>query len=104
MHQIPDNLSKCFAVIFSYTLSDNLVGYKEMDQKTIDTVKNIEGYLGHEKFGDGTNNVFISYWKDKEAINRWKKNTLHLSAKKKGPDWYKSYRIQITEVHQDIVY
>ena len=40
----------------------------------------------------------------KEAINRWKKNTLHLSAKKKGSNWYKSYRIQITEVHQDIVH
>ena len=99
MHQIPDNLSKCFAVIFSYTLSDNLVGYKEMDQKTLNAVKDIEGYLGYEKFGDGANNVFISYWKDKEAINRWKKNTLHLSAKKKGSNWYKSYRIQITEVH-----
>ena len=34
-----------------------------MDQKTIDAVVDIPGYLGYDKFGDGNENTFISYWK-----------------------------------------
>jgi|TARA_B100000497_G_C7687029_1_gene416623 heme-degrading monooxygenase HmoA len=102
MHTIPKNVKNCFAVIFSYELSDNLDGYSSMDQDTIDAVKFMDGYLGYEKFGDGISNVFISYWKDMNSVNLWKKNSLHIQAKKKGPTWYKNYRVQITEIHQDI--
>ena len=36
MHTIPKNVKNCFAVIFSYELSDNLDGYSSMNQDTID--------------------------------------------------------------------
>ena len=38
IHKIPKNVKDCYAVIFSYKLSDNLEGYADMDQKTIDAV------------------------------------------------------------------
>ena len=60
MHRIPKDVSGCFAVIFSYQLSDNLSGYREMDIKTLELVKDIDGYLGYEKYGDGKQNTFIS--------------------------------------------
>ena len=46
MHTIPKNVKNCFAVIFSYELSDNLDGYSSMDQDTIDAAKFMDGYLG----------------------------------------------------------
>ena len=102
MHSIPKDVSKCFAVIFSYELSDSLDGYSDMDIKTIDEVQKIDGYLGYEKYGDGKQNSFISYWKNLDSINIWKDNLLHIKAKKEGPRWYKNYRIQIVEIHEDI--
>ena len=40
-HQIPESVKGCYAVIFSYQLSNDLEGYAEMDQKTIDAVVDI---------------------------------------------------------------
>ena len=80
-HQIPNNVQGSYAVIFSYQLSDNLDGYEDMDQKTIDAVVNVPGYLGYEKFGDGNQNTFISYWKDLKSVDIWRKDFLHIEAK-----------------------
>ena len=43
MHRIPKDVSRCFAVIFSYQLSDNLSGYSDMDIKTLELVQDIDG-------------------------------------------------------------
>ncbi len=59
-HKIPKDVKGCYAVIFSYQLSNELEGYADMDQKTIDAVVDIPGYLGYDKFGDGNENTFIS--------------------------------------------
>ena len=83
-HKIPKDVKGCYAVIFSYQLSNDLEGYADMDQKTIDAVVDIPGYLGYDKFGDGNENTFISYWKDLESIDIWRKNFLHIEAKKHG--------------------
>ena len=102
IHKIPKNVKDCYAVIFSYKLSDNLEGYADMDQKTIDAVTAIPGYLGYEKFGDGKENTFISYWKDLESIDIWRKNFLHIEAKKHGKQWNSKMRVQTVKVHDDI--
>ena len=102
MHRIPKDVSRCFAVIFSYQLSGNLSGYSDMDIKTLELVQDIDGYLGYEKYGNGKQNTFISYWKNLHSINTWKDNLTHIKAKKEGPRWYKNYRVQIVEIHEDI--
>ena len=38
IHKIPKNVKGCYAVIFSYQLSNDLEGYADMDQKTIDAL------------------------------------------------------------------
>ena len=102
MHRIPKDVSRYFAVIFSYQLSDNLSGYSDMDIKTLELVQDIDGYLGYEKYGNGKQNTFISYWKNLHSIDTWKDNLTHIKAKKEGPRWYKNYRVQIVEIHEDI--
>ena len=78
MHRIPKDVSRCFAVIFSYQLSDNLSGYSDMDIKTLELVQDIDGYLGYEKYGNGKQNTFISYWKNLHSIDTWKDNLPHI--------------------------
>ena len=82
----------------------NLDGYEDMDKKTIDAVVDVPGYLGYDKFGDGNQNTFISYWKDLKSIDIWRKDFLHIEAKKHGKQWYKKMRIQIVQIHDDINY
>ena len=86
---------------FIYEKSTNLKGYEEMDLLTINEVKKNDGYLGHELFSTSEKNIFISYWKDIESIEKWKNNSLHIKAKKMGPVWYKSYKVQISELKND---
>tara|TARA_S200000501_G_C20282940_1_gene508039 strand:+ start:103 stop:294 length:192 start_codon:yes stop_codon:yes gene_type:complete len=38
---------------FVYEKSSNLDDYDEMDKLTLEYVKTIDGYLGHEVYGDG---------------------------------------------------
>tara|TARA_Y100000996_G_scaffold404894_1_gene379467 strand:+ start:996 stop:1325 length:330 start_codon:yes stop_codon:yes gene_type:complete len=101
-HTIPKDTKGSYAVIFSYQLSNDLEGYVYMDQKTIDAVVDIPGYLGYDKFGDGNENIFISYWEDLESIDIWRKNFLHIEAKKYGKQWYKKMRVQTVQIHDDI--
>ena len=86
---------------FVYEKSNNLKGYKEMDDMTIKEVIKNEGYLGHEVFSKNEKYIFISYWKDIKSIQKWKNNKLHIEAKKMGNTWYKSYKIQISELQNN---
>ncbi|MDG2342096.1 MAG: antibiotic biosynthesis monooxygenase [Cytophagales bacterium] len=88
---------------FVYEKSSNLDGYEEMDKKTIEEVQKIDGYLGHEVFGDGKKNIFLSYWKDEDSINIWKNNALHKVAKSKGKKWYKNYKVLFSVLQNDYI-
>ena len=91
-----------YAVIFSYQRSNNLEGYQEMDDATLDLVKTMPGFLGHEVTGNSSEHaIFISYWKDMASIEHWKKNDLHKRAKEKGKtQWYQWYHSQICKVER----
>lgn len=89
-----------YAVLFSYKRGEYLEGYMEMDEKTLELALAVPGYLGHEFAGDGTEHaIFISYWKDMEAIEKWKRDSTHKEAKAKGKtQWYQWYHSQICKV------
>ena len=43
--------------------------------------------------------ITISYWKNKEQIKEWKKNSEHIIAQELGQSkWYESYTIQIVKI------
>lgn len=88
-----------FAVIFISVKSEHQEGFKEMDEKTLELATGFPGYLGHETMGDGSKNIFISYWDTMESIEKWKNHQVHLMAKAKGiQQWYDYYLSQICEV------
>ena len=74
-------------------------GYAAMDDATMREVEKNEGYLGHQVVHDNDRTIFVAYWRDMEAINAWRNDTLHLQAKKKGKEsWYDWYRVEICRV------
>lgn len=89
------------AVIFASKKSNELDGYAEMDELTMKLAQEQPGFLGYESCNHNNEGIFISYWKDKAAIENWRINTTHLTAKKMGKSqWYERYLSQICEVQQ----
>ena len=87
------------ASIFNYYLSDDLEGYAEYDELTLNLVKQMPGFLGYESFKHDGRGSFISYWKDMDAVREWASNPEHIIAKKEGMTrWYRYYHSTLSEV------
>lgn len=84
-----------YAVIFSSTKTDDLEGYREMDEMTMDLASKQEGYLGYESLSHENKTIFISYWESRKAIENWRLNAVHLLAKGNARKWYLRYLSQI---------
>jgi heme-degrading monooxygenase HmoA len=93
-----------YAVIFSSTKQEHRPGYEEMDKETMRLAAQQPGYLGYESAGDGTNGIFISYWKDKASIEQWRQHATHQLAKAKASEWYSRYLSQICYVESSRLY
>lgn len=90
--------SDYYAVIFSSTKSDDLDGYVEMDELTMQLAQEQEGFLGYESCANGNKSIFISYWQSMAHITIWRNNMTHLKAKSNAKQWYKRYLSQICKV------
>lgn len=98
MWKTPPPKNNYYAVIFSSTKSDDLEGYKEMDELTMKLAQEQTGFLGYESCNNGKQGIFISYWQSMEAINAWRNNMIHIQAKSNAKQWYKRYLSQICKV------
>lgn len=59
------------------------------------------GFLGMESVRDGLG-VTVSYWKNLESIENWKRNVEHLEAQRLGRTiWYSGFRVRIARVEHD---
>lgn len=87
-----------YAVIFSSVKADDLTGYAEMDEKTMELAQQQPGFLGYESVANGNRGIFISYWEDMNAIHNWRENATHLMAKAQANKWYKRYLSQVCKV------
>ena len=93
-------------VVFVHHLKEGLSAgqlaeYRRMDDATLAEAKSMEGYLGHECTSSEDGTVFMSYWRDDEAVSGWAKNPLHRRAKAQGQaEWYASYRTVICTVER----
>ncbi len=87
--------SNFYAVIFSSIKSEDLDGYKEMDELTMQLAQQQPGFLGYESVNFNNKGIFISYWRTKEDIANWRKNATHLMAKSQAKKWYNRYLTQI---------
>ena len=93
-----------YAVIFSSTKEDNLEGYYEMDNALMALAEKQPGFLGYENAAKDDKSVFISYWESTDAINNWRQNSLHLTAKAQANRWYKRILSQICKVEHTMLF
>lgn len=90
-----------YAVIFTSTHSENTVGYNDMAIQMEAIAKTQDGFLGIESARNSVG-ITVSYWESIEAIKRWKQQTDHLVAQKKGrQNWYNWYKVRICRVERE---
>ena len=90
-----------YAVIFSSVRTEGDNGYGEMGDKMVELASKQEGFLGVESAREELG-ITVSYWKDLESIKKWKDNTEHSVARKKGKtEWYKAFKTRIAKVERD---
>ncbi|MGB0175785.1 MAG: antibiotic biosynthesis monooxygenase family protein [Owenweeksia sp.] len=88
-----------YAVIFVSQKTTDLEGYEEMDQLLMEESHRQPGFLGYSSVSNDNRGIFISYWANREDIEKWRKHTDHQVAKRKAPEqWYGYYLTIISEV------
>ena len=89
-----------YAVIFTSTRTTDDNGYEAMAELMYNLAKEQPGYLGIESAREEIG-ITVSYWRDLEAIEKWKANTDHLLAQQKGiKEWYTQYKVRICLVER----
>jgi heme-degrading monooxygenase HmoA len=91
-----------YAVIFSSIRTEgDQKGYEAMAKRMTELAETQPGFLGLETARSEIG-LTISYWKDKEAIHKWKSNAEHVLAQVYGKNkWYKSYKVRIAKVEYE---
>jgi heme-degrading monooxygenase HmoA len=90
-----------YAVIFTSLRADeDADGYGETAGEMLRLAAEEPGYLGIESARAGMG-ITISYWRDLDAIARWKRNADHLVAQRRGREgWYERYAVRIARVER----
>ena len=91
-----------YAVIFTSLRAPGGDGdYAKMAAEMEELAAKQPGFLGLETAREKTG-ITVSYWRDLEAINRWKENLRHREAQRQGREkWYAAYFIRIAKVERD---
>ena len=95
------NFKSYYAVIFTSTQNDDIVGYSEMAKKIETLAKQQKGFLGIESAKNKVG-ITVSYWENLEVIKKWKQQSEHVVAQLKGRhDWYTWYHVRICKVESE---
>jgi len=94
------------AVIFEFTPAEGrFPDYKSLAEGLHDEVKSFDGFLSIERFqsiSDPGKFVSLSFWRDEEAVRKWRNVQKHREAQKKGRGGISaSYRLRIAQVLRD---
>jgi heme-degrading monooxygenase HmoA len=92
------------AVITLRLTPEDVDGYFEMADVMYNAASVQDGFLGVEFVYNTEQRMGItsSYWRDAEAISRWKQEAEHLTAQRLGQErWYSAYHIRICRVERD---
>jgi heme-degrading monooxygenase HmoA len=88
-----------YAVIFKAEINQLDSEYSAMAERMRDLAINEYGCTEFAACTEGNNEIAISYWPSQEHIKAWHSNAEHKIAQKLGKEkWYKSYRVQVTQV------
>jgi len=90
-----------FAVIFTSVMTEDDYGYEDMANKLVELAKQQDGFLGVDSARSALG-ITVSYWRDLDAVKKWKENSDHKLAREKGREiWYKSFKTRIAKVESD---
>jgi len=90
-----------YAVIFTSERTAQLEGYEDTATRMLELAQGQDGFLGIESAREEVG-ITVSYWKDLDAIRKWKMHAEHRMAQEKGrAEWYKRYKTRICLVERD---
>ena len=94
------------AVIFEFTpVEGRFADYKTLAEGLADDVRNSEGFVSIERFESINNKgkfVSLSFWRDEEAVRKWRNLQKHREAQKKGRGGiFASSRLRVAQVLRD---
>ncbi len=91
-----------YAVIFISQRSDGDNGYSATAELMVKLAAEQDGYLGiaSSRNADGLG-ITVSYWRDLDAIKRWREHVDHSIARERGRrEWYRDYHLQIAKIER----
>ena len=90
-----------YAVIFSSIKTTEDPDYARTADAMIELACLQDGNLGVESARNELG-LTVSYWDNIDSILKWKQNSEHLTAQKKGiTTWYQKYKVRIAKVERD---
>jgi heme-degrading monooxygenase HmoA len=94
------------AVIFEFTPREGrFADYKALAEGLAEDVRQADGFLSIERFESITNKgkfVSLSFWRDEEAVRKWRTLQKHREAQKKGRGGiFGSYPLRVAQVLRD---
>jgi len=94
------------AVIFEFTAAEGrFAHYKRLAEGLSEEVRNFDGFISIERFqsiGDAARFVSLSFWRDEEAVRKWRNVQEHREAQAKGRGGiFSAYRLRICNVVRD---
>ncbi|MBE9549890.1 MAG: antibiotic biosynthesis monooxygenase [Proteobacteria bacterium] len=90
-----------YIVVFTAELIDPGGHYFAMAEKLRKLAFDDYGCLGFEAVCEGKVEIAVSRWDSLEDIQRWKQDPVHQSAQHLAHQWYKSWKVIITEVARE---
>lgn len=94
------------AVIFEFTPAEGrFPDYKALAEGLGDEVRGFDGFISIERFqsiSDSGKFVSLSFWRDEEAVRRWRNLQQHREAQGQGRGGiFRSYRLRVCNVMRD---
>ena len=94
------------AVIFEFTAADGrFADYKRLAEGLNEEVRKLDGFISIERFQSISNAnkfVSISFWRDEEAVRKWRNLQKHREAQAKGRSGiFSAYRLRVCNVMRD---
>jgi len=87
-----------YAAIFTVKLNSAHAAFEIMMDKMMRVAAQQKGFLGVEQAED-EENIYISYWQDRDSINAWQEHSLNTRASNLGENfWFEAYQLRIVQV------
>ncbi|ANB04421.1 antibiotic biosynthesis monooxygenase [Streptomyces ambofaciens] len=91
-----------YVAVFATVRTQEQSGYGETNARMEELVRDVPGYLGmdHAQTPGGLG-ITVGYFRDVEALTRWRTNAEHRAAQQRGrAEWYRSYTLHVAKVER----